>query len=98
MSQPNYRHLSSNVESGVLVITVTENQLQDEKLAQAIQEELLSAVNSSKLCNVVVDLRNIRYVSSVAFRPLLRLRRHIHENGGRLILCGMSRVVGDVFF
>jgi anti-anti-sigma factor len=98
MSQPNYRHLESNVVSGVLVITVKETQLQDEKLAQAIQDELLAAVNSSGISNVVVDLRNIRYVSSVAFRPLLRIRRHVYDAGGKLILCGMSRVVGDVFF
>jgi anti-anti-sigma factor len=98
MSQTNYRHLESSVQSGVLVITVTENQLQDEKLAQAIQDELLSVVNSAGLSSVVVDLRNIRYVSSVAFRPLLRLRRHVHDAGGKLVLCGMSRIVGDVFF
>jgi len=98
MSQTKYRHLTSRIDTGVLVITITETQLQDEKLAQAIQDELLSVVKESGLFSLVVDLQQIRYISSVAFRPLLRLRRHVHESNGRLILCGLSRIVGDVFF
>jgi anti-anti-sigma factor len=98
MPQTNYRHLTSRVESGVLVITITEPQLQDEAMAQAVQDELLAAVSVSVRSNVVVDLQNIRYVSSVAFRPLLRLRREIQDSGGRLILCGLTRIVGDVFY
>jgi anti-anti-sigma factor len=98
MPQTNYRYLTSRVESNVLVITLTVPQLQDEAMAQAIQDELLAAVGVSVRSNVVVDLQNIRYVSSVAFRPLLRLRRELQDSGGRLILCGLTRVVGDVFY
>jgi anti-anti-sigma factor len=98
MKKPEYRHMQSRVEAGVLVILVTETSIQDEKLALSLQDELLSAVNDSGLSKVVVDLQKVRYLSSVAFRPLLRLRRHLQDSGGRLILCGLSQIVGDVFY
>jgi len=79
-------------------MTITESHLQDDGMAQAIQDELLAALSVSVRSNVVVDLQHIRYVSSVAFRPLLRLRRELQESAGRLVLCGLTRVVGDVFY
>jgi anti-anti-sigma factor len=75
-----------------------EKQLQDEKLASAIQEELLALVAHANAQKIVIDLQHIEYISSVAFRPLLHLRRKMQENGGRMVLCGLSPAVGDVFY
>jgi anti-sigma B factor antagonist len=98
MSPTAFSYLNSRTEGNVLVITINCPQLQDEKTAQTIQDELLAARSQSGLINVVVDLSNIRYISSVAFRPFLRMRRELQEIGGRLILCGLTRIVGDVFY
>jgi anti-anti-sigma factor len=92
------RYLESRTEQGVLVLTLTTNQLQDEKLAEVVLQELMSAIEQAQARKVVIDLRNIKFISSVAFRPLLRVRRMLQNAGGRLALCGLSRVVGDVFY
>jgi anti-anti-sigma factor len=98
MGKTKYRHLTSRVESDVLVIAITTTQLQDEKTAKEVQDELLAAAGVSIRSNVVVDLQRLQYVSSVAFSPFLRLRRELQAAGGRMILCGLSSMVGDVFF
>jgi len=98
MPESDIHHLQSNVEQGVLVLTLTVNQLQDEKLAEAVLQELISSIEQSGIRKVVIDLRNIKFISSVAFRPLLHVRRILHDAGGRLVLCGLSSVVGDVFY
>src|SRR5262249_337877 len=89
--------LESAVEDGVLVLTVLRKQIEGEDLAQGLREELLAAVAQAGLTRVVLDLKNARYVSSIAFWPLLTLRRQLAEQGGQLIVCGLTGAVHDVF-
>jgi anti-anti-sigma factor len=98
MPESPYRYLTPSVEQGVLVLTLTTSELQDEKVTGALHQEFMAAVEHYRPRKVVVDLHQLRYVSSVAFRPLLSLRKKMLENGGRLMLCGLSSVVGDVFY
>ncbi len=98
MAEPPYRHVMARVAENVLVLTITESQLQDEKSADALLHELLDAVSQFAVYKVVIDMQQIKYLSSVAFRPLLRLRSRLQENGGRMILCGLTLLVGDIFY
>src|SRR5207244_4041391 len=77
MSEPHFRHLKSRVEQGVLVLTLTEAQLQDEKIAESLLHELMTAVDQAATGKVVIDFSHLKYLSSVAFRPLLNLRRKL---------------------
>ncbi len=98
MVEPQYHHLTSRIDQNVLVLTVTETRLQEEDTANALLEELLDAVAQSGMQKVVVDLQHLKYMSSVAFRPLLRLRGVLQELGGHMLLCGLTPVVGDIFY
>lgn len=89
--------LSRDTEHGVLVLTVNRTQIEGEESAQTLKDELLDAVTQTGLSRVVLDLRNTRYVSSIAFWPLLTLRRQLAEQQGRLIICGLTGAVHDVF-
>ncbi len=90
-------YLESHVEQGVLVLAVTRHQIEGEDTAATLKEELVAAVERHGIYRVVLDLKNTRYVSSIAFWPLLRLRGHLAGHEGRLILCGLSGAVQEVF-
>jgi anti-anti-sigma factor len=90
-------YLEASTEQGVLVLTVTRPQIEGEDIAAALKEELLSTVAKHGLNKVVLDLSNTRYVSSIAFWPLLTLRRQLGEQGGKLIICGLTGAVEEVF-
>lgn len=92
------RHLETRTEQGVLVLTIALSQVEGEGVADALRQEMLAAVLLSGSQKVVVDFCNVKYISSVAFRPLLSLRRKLRENNGRMMLCGLSKAVGDVFY
>jgi anti-sigma B factor antagonist len=81
----------------VLVFTIVETKVQGEDVAETLRQEMLAAVDRAGIFKVVVDFRNVRYISSAAFRPLLSLRRRVQEAGGQIILCGLTNVVGDIF-
>ena len=62
-----------------------------------LQKEMQAAVARHGINKVVLDLKNTLYVSSIAFWPLLSLRRTLNDQTGRLIICGLTGSVHDVF-
>jgi len=82
--------LHSFVDQGVLVLTIVQSRIQGEETAQQLREEMQFAQEKAGVNRVVVDLQHVRYLSSVAFWPLLSLRRQLLDTGGRLIICGLS--------
>lgn len=98
MSEPSFYHLTSSVDQGVLVLTITDRKVQGHETAEALRQEMLAALVQAGVCQVVVNFRNTQCISSVAFMPLLNLRRKLQEMTGRIVLCGLSKEVGDVFY
>jgi anti-anti-sigma factor len=98
MAEVHYRLLQVSTQEGVLVLTITEPQIEGDAVAQALQRELLAAVIAADARKVVVDMERVRYISSVAFGPLLSLRRHLQGVGGKFLVCGLSSMVGDIFY
>jgi anti-anti-sigma factor len=90
-------YLESAVERGVLVLTVIRQQIEGEDIAAALKAELADAVDRAGVNKVILDLRICRYVSSIAFWPLLALRKQLAESEGRLIICGLTGAVYEVF-
>ena len=98
MGQTPYRLISAAVEQGVLVLTITEPRIQGLDVGEALRAEMLTALADYGATKVVVDFQHAEYISSTAFWPLLSMRRALQETGGRVILCGLSKAIGDVFF
>jgi anti-anti-sigma factor len=98
MPDESYRHLKSTLENDVLVLAIVDSHLQDEHVANTLLQELLQQIEQSAAKKVVVDFQRLKYMSSVAFRPFLNLRRALQDTGGRLIICGLTNAVGDIFY
>jgi anti-anti-sigma factor len=97
MSEPQSPCLEVALEKGVLVLTVVRPQIEGEEVARRLKEELLAATQHHATNRVVIDLKNTCYVSSIAFWPLLALRRQLQDTGGRLLICGLTSAVEDIF-
>lgn len=94
MTEPTFCHLQRHTDRGVRVLTLTDAELRGDDLAAALHDELLSAAGEAG--GVVVDLRNVRYMSSVAFRPLLALYQRLKDRGDRVVLCNLRPPVAEV--
>jgi stage II sporulation protein AA (anti-sigma F factor antagonist) len=81
----------------VVVLRLTESQVTGDTVADALRDELLGAYQGSGAVHVVVDLQQVGFLSSAGLRPLLTLNRSVRERGGRLLLCGLSPHVEEVF-
>jgi anti-anti-sigma factor len=99
MPDSRYRLVSARMDKGVLVLAITHTQLRSTEfdVVESLREEMLQALAESKASKVVVDLSAVQQVGSASFRPLLSLRRKLHEANGHLILCGLQPDVREVF-
>src|SRR5687767_459561 len=97
MSSGDFQHLDCQLKSGVLIVSIAAARIQEMPLAENIQQELFRAVEELGSTRVVVDMRTVRELSSMAFRPLLALRRHLRDHGGQLVLCGLTPPVTEIF-
>jgi hypothetical protein len=90
-----YRHMTPTVRAGALVVAVKEATLRDPPLCYALRDEILSAIDSAKVDNVVLDLSAVEFIGSVGFLAFLAARRHLAD--GRIFLCGMSENIREMF-
>jgi anti-anti-sigma factor len=68
----------------------------DSSTAPALNERLsgLLATPSQRL---VLDMRDLEYISSAGFRVLLIAAKRAEEAAGRIVLCGLSGKVQQLF-
>jgi anti-anti-sigma factor len=81
----------------VVVLTIRLERVANYDLAQGMERELLAAVEGAPAPKVVVDLRHLVYMSSVGYGPFISLRVLVRDAGGRLVLCGLSPVLKEMF-
>ena len=68
----------------------------DSNTAKAFGERLTKLINASR-GRLVVDLKQIIYISSAGFRALLVAGRLVDEMKGTLALCGLSAELQRLF-
>jgi anti-anti-sigma factor len=92
-----YRHIKTATDHGVLVLTITSSQLLDDVIADGFMQELLAAVAQAGIRKVVVDFQAVRSICTGVFQALLELKAHVQKASGRLVICGLSPAVEEVF-
>src|SRR6516164_5285042 len=97
MADTKFSHISCRKEDGVLVILLADEKLQGDELADGLRREFLDALSTHGLNKVVIDFRNVKYLSTAGFRPLLTLHRKLSEVEGRMIFCNLSPETEEVF-
>ncbi len=97
MAEPSFQHLKCHTEQGVLIVTLLTAQIQGDDLADDIRKDLHAAVDHHNARKVIIDFRDVRYLASAGFRPLLSLYRRLNEAGGRMVFCNLVDEVREVF-
>jgi anti-sigma B factor antagonist len=93
MAEPQTRY----VQCPVLVARITESQVMGDTVADMLRDNLLALYEQTGASHVVIDMEQVKYLSSAGIRPLLALDRQVRGREGRLVLCGLTRDVESVF-
>ena len=68
----------------------------DSTTAGALKDRLVGLVGTGH-AHLVVDFKDVDYISSAGFRTLLIASKAAEESGGRLVLCGINGEVRRLF-
>ncbi len=80
------------------IVTFTDERILEEKDIKALQESIMSVIESaSGGINLILDFGNVRFLSSAVLGLLIRLSKRIYEHDGSLRLCNINPKIYEIF-
>jgi anti-sigma B factor antagonist len=90
--------ISVEYAENVTIITFTDEKILEDKDVQALQESIMSVVESaSSGINLILDFRNVQFLSSAVLGLLIRISKKVYEHDGQLKLCSIDPKIYKVF-
>jgi len=90
--------ISVEYSENATIVTFTDEKILEEKDIQAIQESIMSVVESaSGGINLILDFCNVRYLSSAVLGLLIRVSKRICERESQLRLCNINPKLYEIF-
>ncbi|MCA9124530.1 MAG: STAS domain-containing protein [Planctomycetaceae bacterium] len=90
------RHIATRYEQGILIVEVIPKRLNDERQVFALRDEIVEAMRQSKSNDVIIDMKNVEYLTSIALLPFVGIRSAAKQRGGRAVLAEPAGIVVDV--
>lgn len=81
----------------VTVVNFVDRKILDEQNIQAIGDQLFSLVDELGRRKVLLNFRNVEFLSSAALGKLITLDRKLKAVKGKLILCSIAKEIQEVF-
>jgi anti-sigma B factor antagonist len=95
-AQPHRRRLEVENIGDVTVVCLTDRKILVEQNIQAIGEQLLNLVAEGGK-KLLLNFRNVEYMSSAVLGMLVTLNKKIQQGGGKLVLCSIDPQIREVF-
>ena len=97
MPMPGYRFFTTRAIDDTTIVQAVDPYLQGTTVAELVKLELAQIVKSSPNQHLVIDLANVKMISSSVISSLLALKRQLAAGEVSLRLCCMSESLRYVF-
>lgn len=97
MPMPGYRFFTTRAIDDTTIVQAVDPYLQGTTVAELVKLELAQIVKSSPNQHLVIDLANVKMISSSVISSLLALKRQLTASDVSLRLCCMSESLRYVF-
>ncbi len=81
----------------IAVVNFVDKKILDEQNIQMIGDDLFRLVDELGRRKVLLNFSNVEFMSSAALGKLIRLHQRLHSIGGKLVLCGISKSILEIF-
>lgn len=79
------------------IVTFTDEKILEEKDIQAIGESIMSVIDQADQVNLILDFRDVRFLSSAVLGLLIRVSKRVYERDGQLRLCNIDPKIHEIF-
>jgi len=84
-------------KDNVAVVTILESRILDESNVNEIGRQLMELVTKQYMIKMIIDLGEVKYLSSAVLRQFIALYKQIKQENGDLKLCRVNPEVREVF-
>ncbi len=88
MSDSPSQQVVGSHQAGVTTATITTKQIRDSQRAYALRDELIALIEAHKTRDLVLNLGQVEFISSVGLLAFLGVRRQLPT--GKIVLCQVS--------
>jgi anti-sigma B factor antagonist len=96
-TQPRRQRLVVEDIGDIAVVSFVDKKILDEQNIQMIGDDLFRLVDELGRRKVLLNFANVEFMSSAALGKLIRLHQKLAGVGGKLILCGISKGIMEIF-
>ncbi len=88
-----------SVEYGenAVIVTLADEKILEEMDIRSLQESIMSVIEQAARINLILDFRNVRFLSSAVLGLLIRISKKIYERDGQLKLCNIDPKIHEIF-
>jgi len=79
------------------VVTFSEEKILNEQDIRDLQERIMSVVEQTRQIRLILDFRNVRFLSSAVLGMLIRISKKVYESDGQFRLCNIDPKIYEVF-
>ncbi len=81
----------------VTIITFEDEKILEEIDIQAIQESIWKVLEQAEGINLILDFRNVKFLSSAVLGLLIRVSKKVYERDSQLRLCNINPKIYEIF-
>ena len=89
--------ISVKYTENATIVAFTDERILEEQHIQALQESIMSVVEQAERINLILDFRNVQFLSSAVLGLLIRISKKVYERDGQLRLCNISPKIYEIF-
>jgi anti-sigma B factor antagonist len=89
--------ISVEYKDNTTIIGFTDEKILEETDIRALQDSIVSVIEQADGITLVLDFRNVKYLSSAVLGLLIRISKRVYERGGHLRLCNIHPKIYEVF-
>ena len=94
---PRKRRLEVEDTGDIAVVNFVDKKILDEQNIQMIGDDLFRLVDELGRRKVLLNFKNVEFMSSAALGKLITLHRKLQAVQGKLVLCKITKDILDVF-
>jgi len=89
--------ISVEYSGNATIVTLADEKILEEEDIRALQESVMSVISQADRINLILDFRNVRFLSSAVLGLLIRVSKKIYEHDGQLRLCNIDPRIHEIF-
>lgn len=97
MSAPRRQRITFEDIGDVTVVHFVDKKILDEQNIQMIGDDLFKLVDELGRKKLLLDFSTVEFLSSAALGKLIRLHQRLAGASGKLVLCGISKTIMEIF-